>query len=682
MFALRVRGALLVGVAGIAAACGGSGTEPSGPTPVTPSAVAIVSGNGQVGLVGSALSTPLVVKVTSGSAAVKGATVTFAVTAGAAAVSPASVTTDSTGQARTLVTLGSSPGTVTISATVSGTSLTATFAITAGTTVITTACTGASPTTPAIGGVLPGIAGSGTCLGGGTTGADYALIPFYGNPDSSAVASLTVRSSGGATGITSSSTIAPAFDATPGLGLTESTPGAAQLAFDGQLRAMARRELTPRMAAARSYARQRASFTAIPANPTIGATFTLNANGNNACTNPINVSARVAAISSSAIVLADVANPAGGFTDAEYASFATMFDTLIGPLDVANFGAPSDVDGNGKTLIFFTKEVNRLTPQSGLTGGGFIGGFFFERDLFPLTSTAGLQGCAASNFAEMYYSLVPDSAGTINGNKHTKAEVTKSTPGTLAHEFQHLINAGRRLYVNNADDFEDTWLNEGLSHIAEELLYYRVSGNAPRQNIGIAQIKQSNAGVNAYNDYQGDNTGRYEVFIGKPNATSVYAGNDELESRGATWNLLRYLADHRGTADADTWKLLVNSKTKGQPNVAAVFGSNYLTQIRDWATSVFADDLPGQTDVRFSQPSWNYRDIFPQLSNGAGTKLGKYPLQVLPLADDAPVNVSVNAGGAAYIRFRVPAGSAVSVDWSSSGLPVSPLMQFTVVRSK
>jgi hypothetical protein len=679
MFALRVRGALLLGVATIAAACGGSGTEP---TQVTPSAVAIVSGNGQVGLVGSALSTPLVVKVTSGSAAVKGVTVTFGVTAGAASVSPSSVTTDSTGQAKTLVTLGSSPGAVTISATVSGTSLTASFAITAGTTVVTSACTGTSPTTPALGGVLPGVGGTGTCLGGGTSGAEYALIPFYGNSDSSAVASVTVRSSGGATGITSASNIAPAFDVAPGLDIVQSSPGAAQIAFDRQLRAMARRELTPRMAAARAYARQRASFTAIPANPAIGATFTLNANGNNACTNPINVSARVAAISSTAIVLADVGNPAGGFTDAEYAEFATTFDTLVGPLDVANFGAPSDVDGNGKTIIFFTKEVNRLTPQSGLSGGGFIGGFFFERDLFPVTSTPDLQGCAASNFAEIYYSLVPDSAGTINGNKHTKAEVQKSTPGTLAHEFQHLINAGRRLYVNNADDFEDTWLNEGLSHIAEELLYYRVSGNAPRQNIGIAQITKSNAGITAYNDYQGDNTGRYESFLGKPNATSVYAGNDELETRGATWNLLRYLADHRGTADADTWKLLVNAKTKGQPNIAGVFGANYMTQIRDWATSVFADDLQGQTDVRFSQPSWNFRDIFPQLSNGAGVKLAKYPLAVLPLADATPVNVSVNAGGAAYIRFRVPAGSAVSVDWSSSGLPVSPLMQFTVVRSK
>ena len=50
------------------------------------------------------------------------------------------------------------------------------------------------------------------------------------------------------------------------------------------------------------------------------------------------VVARVAAVSTTAIVVADTANPTGGFTDAEYLSFATVFDTLIGPLDIQNFG--------------------------------------------------------------------------------------------------------------------------------------------------------------------------------------------------------------------------------------------------------------------------------------------------------------------------------------------------------
>jgi hypothetical protein len=42
----------------------------------------------------------------------------------------------------------------------------------------------------------------------------------------------------------------------------------------------------------------------------------------------------------------------------------------------------------------------------------------------------------------------------------------------------------------------------------------------------------------------------------------------------------------------------------------------------------------------------------------------------------------VNAGGVAYLRFTVPAGGQASIDWTSSGLPVSPFFQFTVVRTR
>ena len=40
----------------------------------------------------------------------------------------------------------------------------------------------------------------------------------------------------------------------------------------------------------------------------------------------------------------------------------------------------------------------------------------------------------------MFYLLVPDPDGTVNNNKRTKDEVTTLNLGTIAHEFQHLIN--------------------------------------------------------------------------------------------------------------------------------------------------------------------------------------------------------------------------------------------------
>jgi hypothetical protein len=675
MLARHVRGVVSLFWVGVAVACGGGGSEPSGPA--GPSAVDIISGNGQVQLVGTPLSTPLVVKVTKNGTVATGVTVTFAVTSGAATVSPASAVTDAAGLARTQATLGSSPGPVTITASVSGTALKATFVETAGASTIVAACDAGPGTTPTAGEVRTGLTGTGICLAGGTSGGEYALIAFHANTDSSSLATVGVTARGASPVVIASQ--APAFNERSGIGALESRTNNVQVAFEQRMRESARRDLRPRISGAQAWYRRQPSFAAIPANPAIGSLVTLNANGQQSCSSPINIIARVAAVSTTAIVVADTANPTGGFTDAEYASFATTFDTLISPLDIQNFGQPTDIDKNGKTVIFFTKEVNKLTPRG---SPGVIGGFFFERDLFPTQNTADLFGCASSNFAEMYYSLVPDPTAKFS-DARSKKGVQDLTPSTLAHEFQHLINAGRRLYVNNADDFEDTWLNEGLSHIAEELLYYRVAHLVPRQNIDVATIRSSPpTSIDLFNSYAGDNIGRYEIFLGKTPQTSVYAGNDSLETRGATWNLLRYLADHRGTSDGDTWMRLVNSTTEGQHNLANVFGSNYLTQIRDWATSVFADDIPGVSDVRFLQPSWNMRNIFPSLVNSAGTPLGVYPLKVIPVSNSTAGNASIYGGAAAYFRFAVPANTSASIDWSSAGLPVSGLVQFTLVRSK
>src|ERR1019366_7562172 len=121
----------------------------------------------------------------------------------------------------------------------------------------------------------------------------------------------------------------------------------------------------------------------LPVTPALGTYFQLNTNSNDACTNRLNHTARIAAVSSTAIIAVDSLAPAGGFTDAEYAGFAATFDTLIFPLDTAAFGAPADLDNNGRVLIFFTQTVNQLTPPGSF---GYIGGFFYARDLFPGTT--------------------------------------------------------------------------------------------------------------------------------------------------------------------------------------------------------------------------------------------------------------------------------------------------------
>src|SRR5204863_3007605 len=107
-----------------------------------------------------------------------------------------------------------------------------------------------------------------------------------------------------------------------------------------------------------------------------------------------------------------------------------------------------------------------------------------------------------SNVAEVFYLAVADPNGAINGNTDfTHDFILSQTPVTIAHEYQHMINFSRRMYLLGftSDKWSDeVWLQEGLSHEAEELLFHRTSGLATRTNIGLAEIR--NQALKAFTD--------------------------------------------------------------------------------------------------------------------------------------------------------------------------------------
>jgi hypothetical protein len=661
-----------------AAACSDS-TSPSG---ARPAAIAAVSGSGQTGAVGTMLASPIVFEVTNTSnAPVSGVTVTFTVTSGSGTLTPATAVTDANGTASTQLTLGSTAGAVEVTATAQSGTLIARAAATA-TQVASSDCT-SSATTLSLGQVLTGLTGASLCVAGGSAGGEFALVPFNTSLDGSAGTSLTVQASGvSATAVASLTPNEGELTVLAG----SSTPGSSTLsslaltdALDAKLRATEARELAPLIAGARTWmrSRQRTSsgsvpglaLSVVPSTASIGELVTLNANAESACSAPDLRTGRVAAVSNKAIVVADTSNPASGYTDADYASIAATFDDLVDPTDTKAFGSPTDIDGNGHVVLFFTRAVNELTPARSTS---YVAGFFYARDLFPSTASPNFQACASSNGGEMFYLLVPDPTGVVNGNKFTKDNVTRVVIATLGHEYQHLINASRRMYVNTgATDFEATWLDEGLSHVAEELLFYAQTGLAPRANIDAAKLRSSSAYVDAFNDEAISNFGRLEAYLGAPSSNSPFADNDDLATRGATWSFLRYAADHTGGDDGTTWFQLVNSTTSGLANLQQVFGVDLTTLARDWATSVLADDA-ATTDARYQEPSWNMRSIFGALeSNGA------YPLATTTLGA-SPMTVSVNGGSAAYLRFAVPAGQTATVQLST----VPSNMQLTLIRTR
>jgi uncharacterized protein YjdB len=397
-------------------------------------------------------------------------------------------------------------------------------------------------------------------------------------------------------------------------------------------------------------------ITGIPATPAVGDIFPINANllGNTCSDAKVLHPARVVGVTPHVIVLADTLAPAGGYTNAEMAAFGQQFETTGYGLDTLNFGSPSDLDNNGRVAVVFTQGVNLIPVPAGVVVLGLQAG----RDLFPVSS------CVGSNEGEMFYLPVPDLNRTLNGNYTSKATLANGVQGTLVHEFQHLINLGRRIYVNNASVPEDVWLNEGLSHIAEELLYYEVSGNSPRTNITVEQVRSTQAQLDAINGYQVQNLGRLKSYMIAPETHSPYAQNDLLETRGAIWQLLRYAADRKGTNETAIWRALVNTTSAGQANFNAVLG-DIVTLTRDWAVAQYADDLGFGVSANYTNPSWNFRSLMPAISSGV------FPLLTRTLGPD-PVDISLNGGSPSYLRFQITTASqpaAVSLKSSGASLP-------------
>jgi len=382
-------------------------------------------------------------------------------------------------------------------------------------------------------------------------------------------------------------------------------------------------------------------------------TRTFNVNSTLGCSEPVYKTARQVASGQRALIFEDVTNPSGGFTAEEYQEIANSFDNLIWPVVTHNFGEPSDTDRNGRVIILYTRAVNEMTPAG---SSSVFGGFYYGRDLYPKVANGRLGACAASNEAEMFYLLAPDPNGEVNNNKRTRETVRRSTQGTVAHELQHLINASRRLFVQLTNTSEETWLNEGLSHIAEELVFHAAAGTAPLQNLGSSDIRASTQRVDAFNSFSGANFGRYRTYLEATAGQSLIQTDDDLATRGSAWSFLRYSADRRPGDDRDHWFALVNSTTRGLANYEAVFGADAVEWLRDWSVSVYADDAAAGVDPRFTMPSWNFRSVYPLLTSPA-----RYPLKVDTLLAAAPRTIAVSSGSAAYLRFAVPAGGTGDV---------------------
>jgi hypothetical protein len=660
----------------IAAAACSSGDSTG--TPTTPGGVAAVKLNALTGTIAVGGTDTLLATPVDANGNILTGTATWQSSVPAVATVAAGVVT------------GVAPGVTTITATISGKSAQAQIVVTAPTAA--SCANGATPLSLAVGVVhtLTTAERSTFCVPGGVSGSEYVLVPFKADTVSALVPVSMLAS--GVVATTGAPTLAAAVAALPRPSGASSPlrssalHGAFGAAFEHRLRVRERAQLTPLVTASsrptllrsmQQASSKRSAILNLAATPTVGTYVALNTNSDSACNARVNHAARIAAVSKTAIIAVDSLAPAGGFTDADFASFAATFDTLIFPLDTTAYGAPADLDNNGRVLIFFTQTVNQLTPPG---ADGFIGGFFFSRDLFPDDSVSPLlQACPASNEGEMFYVPVVDANQQFNEFFASKAALQIQLLGTLAHEFQHLINASRRLYVTQTANWdEEVWLNEGMSHIAEELLYFHEAGFAPKQGLTLATVAANQTELNAINNFQIENLLRLNTYLTATAINSPYAQNDSLPTRGATYELLRYSLDESPNSNSSYLHALINTQNTGIVNYNTVFAgtfTNIFTAVQQQVLANFFGGSGIAVDPKYSFPSWNYRDVI-----GNGLDNLKNPLATNPLV--GTTSFTLTGGGAGYARFRVAANGAGTITSASGSGAVPANVIMLLIRTQ
>lgn len=363
----------------------------------------------------------------------------------------------------------------------------------------------------------------------------------------------------------------------------------------------------------------------------------------------------------------DLEAPEGGFTDADFQSLGTIFDEELYDVDTRAFGAESDIDENGLVVILLSPEVNRLTDKEDCNVS-FVSGFFFPIDIDPAFARD-----SRSNQAEVFYSIVPDPEGTISCDFAT-SRIRNTTPVTFVHEFQHMINYHQKVLLRNSNSSETLWLNEGLSHIAEELAARRfrdLGDSTLFSRFAIGDV------VNAY-DYLED-----------PGATFVLAseGTGSLAERGSVWLLLRYLLDQHGES---LTRRLTETALFGTANVESATGMPMTQILGRWFLANWVSDLPdfdAAPELRYT--SWEFRNTYESLNNQAPETFERpYPLEPEEFAGSTSFNrmgVLRAGSGDYFIVNQGPGDPGVSLEFTLPGgspIPDGANARLNVIRIK
>jgi hypothetical protein len=355
-------------------------------------------------------------------------------------------------------------------------------------------------------------------------------------------------------------------------------------------------------------------------------------------TNPTiftSVNATAKSVGTHIILYVDNLAPPDGLSLADYDKLRSDFDTLLYAVDTTAFGRESDLDGNGRVIVLMSNVINRLVTAQECVSTGYVSGFFFAGDLAPGTR-------AMWNNGEVFYTVVADSSATLSC-AHSNSQVNRVVPVTFIHEFQHMISFNQHVLLRPGGAGEMLWLNEGMSHYAEEL--------------GGRVFLQAGDNTRFCDHVRGD-LYNFGLYLENPGASGLVITNGigTLSERGAWWAFVRYLVDQfaadTGLAAAAVFtKLIDGTSATGTDNIAQRTGVPFATLARRWVLANWVSDLPGFTaPTVLKYKHWAFRSDYPALhaSCTSWSAFQRLPPDAFPLQAPGGPGAAINVSGTIY----------------------------------
>ena len=374
----------------------------------------------------------------------------------------------------------------------------------------------------------------------------------------------------------------------------------------------------------------------------------------------VNVIATARFVGPKGAIYVDNTVPAGGLSPADIDSLGALFDgpsPNIYDIDTTAFGSTSDLDGNGVVIVLLTDAVNDLSGTC--SDGSIILGYFFGLDLVSDPN---------SNNGEVFYGLVPDP--TASNCAASKNFVFDNLPPVLIHELQHMISFNQHVLVRGGNG-EQTWLNEALSHYAEELGGRQIQdARCPGFTSCLLQFTIGNL------------SNGFDYLTNPQTAFLVYPRSSfgTLRERGASWLFLRWLVDHEAAdtlLGTDLTRSLVLTSAVGAANIAAVTGKAFDQLAGQWQMANYTERLGvfGDGTGRLRYRTWDFVATFNDLG-------ASYPLNPDSVTTGTYASTGFLRGGSGKHVLVVQGANDQAIDLQLKGDNTfsSLVPRFAVVR--